>query len=230
MPDPNRCAFATQVTDLVADQPRRGLVFGLVVHCSGRSKVNEAIRLGVPVLDHLVAYYRPAAFSAHYVLGYQGDIVQVTADDRRVPHVGIEPPQREAYLSGRWRTDRRLVAAAVNRWRDQWFPWASPQHLFPGSSPNGAYVGCELPPLAKPTADGLWYTLAQHLSVAALASDLRARHGWPSWATRGLPCQRLLGHEDLDAYERWDKGGGWDPGALRAQPRFSWKLVQAALQ
>jgi len=230
MTDPSRSPLATQVVDLVPDRPRGRPVFGLVVHCSGRSIVEKAQRAGADVLEYVVGYYRAAEYSAHYVIGHDGGIVQVTADDRRVPHVGVTADERTLYRSGRWRTDKRLVASAVQRWDARWFPWVSPNVLFPSTAPNDDYVGVELPPLAKPTADGLWYTLAQHQAVARLASDLRARHGWPSWPSRGAPCQRLLGHEDLDAFGRWDKGGGWDPGALRAQPRFLWSAVQAGLR
>jgi N-acetyl-anhydromuramyl-L-alanine amidase AmpD len=223
----HRSPLAAQVVDLVPDKPRGRPVFGLVVHTSGRGIVAKAARAGVPVTEYCVGYYRAAEYSCHYLIGYEGEIVQITADDRRVLHVGVDKAERALYLSGRWRTDRRLASTAVQLWARAWA--RSPQHLFPSSAPNDDYVGVELPPLLKPSSDGLWYTPAQHRAVARLADDLRRRHGWPAFWDDVLPVPRLLGHEDLDAFGRWDRGGGWDPGALRAVPRFRWATVAAEL-
>jgi hypothetical protein len=232
MTDRNRSSLATQVKDLVPDKPRGRPVFGLVVHTTGRGICEQAMKHGVDVLEHAVAYYRAAPYSAHYVIGYDGEIVQITADDRRVPHVGVSAEERKLYLSGLWVKERRLAVMPLKLWRGRWGYGKSPQHLFPGPSVNGDYVGVELPPLRDPPIigrmQGLWYTAKQHVAVARLADDLRKRHGWPTFPTQ-LPCPRLLGHEDLDAFGRWDKGGGWDPGALRAAPRFDWNLVEGEL-
>lgn len=225
MIDQHRSSIATQVEDLVSDRPRVGPVWGLCVHTSGRSIVQRAIAARARVLEYVVGYYRAAPYSCHYVIGWSGEIVQITPDDRRVPHVGVSTEERQSYLSGRWHEG--LPLGAVRRWGDLWGR-GSPQHLFPGRSANSAYVGVELPPLLTPGADGTWYTLSQHEAVARLAEDLRVRHGWPDWPSE-LPCPRLLGHEDLDAYGRWDRDGGWDPGALRALPRFRWGLVAEAM-
>jgi hypothetical protein len=54
----NRSELATQVEDLVQDRPRAKDPFG---------------------------HYRSAPYSCHYVCGYDGQLVQVTPDDRRVP-------------------------------------------------------------------------------------------------------------------------------------------------
>jgi hypothetical protein len=35
----------------------------------------------------------------------------------------------------------------------------------------------------------------------------------------------LVCHEDLSPLKRWDKGGGWDVGVLRAVPRLGWDEV-----
>lgn len=231
MTDRNRSPYAVQVKDLVPDKPRGRPVFGLVVHTSGRSIVARAGRRGEDVLDHVADYYRAAAYSCHYVIGWDGRIYQITADDRRVPHVGVDAAERRLYLSGRWGKDKRLASSAVARWTALW-KQPSPQHLFPSSAPNSDYVGVELPPLSQAPVigpmQGLWYTAEQHEAVARLADDLRDRHGWPAWPT-ALPCRRLLGHEDVDAFGRWDRGGGWDPGALRSAPRFDWAAVRALL-
>lgn len=238
----HRCSFAIQIPDLVPDGPRGRPPFGLCVHTSGRSIVARAVRRKEDVLEHAVAHYDSEKYSAHYVGGYDGDLVQITADDRVVPHIGVDSKlERPLYLDGRWLTDKRLSATAVKLWQKTWARtswWTidesmSPQHLYPSTQPNWDYVGLELPPLLKPTSEGLWYTDAQHDLVAKLWIDLAKRHSWAGWmdtVTRGrLPHNRLLGHEDLDAFERWDRGGGWDPGALRAAPRFDWDRVAARL-
>lgn len=238
MSDRNRCAWATQVPDLVADAPRTGPVRGLVVHTSGRGVVTKAARAGVPAIEMALAYYQRAAFSAHYVIDYDGALYQLTADDRRVQHVGLTAADREAYLSGAWQ--QRISRATSKLWRDRWPYVLSPAHLYPSRAPNSDFVGVELLPLAK--ADGgLWYTSEQHRTAGRLYADLAARHRWPeclidgwrllvggwyAWTARS-PV-RLLCHEDLSPLTRWDRGGGWDPGALRAAPRLDWGWVLGA--
>jgi len=137
----------------------------------------------------------------------------------------VSPGERVRYLSGDWKVDPLLPASVILRWHRRWRK-DSPQHLYPGSSPNEVYVGVELPPVVPALEDGLWYTEAQHAAVAELAEDLRIRHNWPGFKN---PSPRLVGHEDLDAYGRWDTGGGWDPGYLRPTPRFRWDMVYAHL-
>ncbi|GAB4539884.1 MAG: hypothetical protein Tsb0020_53390 [Haliangiales bacterium] len=91
----------------------------------------------------------------------------------------------------------------------------------------------ELPPLprtrrdAEAAAPGLWFTEAQHTAVAALAVDIATRNGFArdtGWPRTG----RLVGHEDLTPVSRHNRANGWDPGALRDKPRFSWALLYQA--
>lgn len=236
--DQNRSPLAVQVGDLHPDPPRAGKVHGLAVHCTGRGIVERARRRGEDPLEHALAYYQAASCSCHYLIGYDGVIIQITADDRRVPHIGVSSAEHSAYLSGAWAA--KLPATGVKRWRSRWAlrGYKSPQHLFPGPTPNGVYVGAELLPLVPARTDGLWYSDEQHQAVARLALDLAARHGFEvdlrlAAAELPLPCSRLLGHEDLDAFGRWDKnrsGQGWDPGALRDRPRFLWDSVRRAIE
>lgn len=85
--------------------------------------------------------------------------------------------------------------------------------------------GLELLPLDKPDENGRYFTPWQHGLVARLYKDLATRHDWPARPTRG----RLVGHEDINLFSgefgRANGGGGWDPGALRQRPQFSWDLV-----
>lgn len=240
--DRNRSAFAVQVADLHADPPRSRPVFGFCVHTSGRGLYARAARMGVSLLEAALAYYASSARSTGYVIDLDGSTYQISADDRRVPHVGVESEERAEYLAGRWQSVRLsadvaarwrarnsepvLAVSAVARWQARWPLAASPQHLFPGPSANDVYVGCELLPLktANPST-GWWFTASQHLAAGRLAADVARRHGFPQgWQE----SSRLLGHEDLDAFARWDSGGGWDPGALRDKPRLDWHLVRVA--
>lgn len=230
----NRCAFATQIRDLVPDAPRGGPVRGLCVHTSGRGVVDRAAKERVPAIEVALAFYQRAEFSAHYVVDYDGALYQITADDRRVQHVGLEAEDRLAYLDGTWL--RRVSPAAAKLWRARWPFHRSPAHLYPSRAPNTDFVAVELLPLAKAEKGGLWYTAAQHDAVGELAADLARRHRWPSywldgwsgraWASALLPS--LVAHEDLSPLTRFDRQGGWDPGQLRAVPRLDWAAVVAA--
>jgi N-acetyl-anhydromuramyl-L-alanine amidase AmpD len=100
----------------------------------------------------------------------------------------------------------------------------TPADIFRPLTPNAGYVGLELIPLEPADrALGLWFSDAQHAAVAELAADVWARHGIaPSRLA-------LCGHEDLNPIDRWDAGGGWDPGARRERPRFDWGRVYGKL-
>lgn len=223
--DQTLCAWAVQVSDLVPDQPRGVPVYGLVVHCTGRGVVSKAKKLGISPIECALAYYPSAAHSAHYVCDYDGTLYQITADDRRVPHVGLELAARARYLSGKWKLD--VSASGLDAWRARWGD-TTPASLYPSRFPNTDYVGCELLPRPETleSSKAEWYTAEQYRTVARLALDLRRRHKWPpNFALKG----RLVGHEDLSPLTRWDRGGGWDPGARRKAPRFFWSRVIAAL-
>lgn len=234
MADQNTCAFAHQILDRHPDPKRTRPPFGFCVHTSGRGVLAEAKKEGITPVEWALNYYASKAFSCHYFADYEGQLYQFTPDDRKVPSVGVEGWQRELFLSGKWSSDTRLNATTVSRWLERWYQqdkrFRSPTHLFPGPSANGVYINLELLPLPTVNEEGLLYTEAQHRLVAQLAIDLQKRHGWPAWPEH-LPCPRLLGHEDLDAYDRWEKkSGGYDPGSLRARPWFSWQKVAGAMK
>lgn len=236
----NISPIANQEDDLVPDRERRNSVFGLAVHTTGGGILDKAKKDGVKVdnpdlIRYIIKYYAQAGYSCHYIIHYDGKIYQVTHDDRRVSHIGVDAAERVKYLSGEWIT--KVPKTPLLLWQKTWLGKWSPQVLFPNHFPNDDYVGAEMPILATPRANGLRYTDDQHHSVARLAIDLWRRHGWPretlvqaSKDSRALPCGRLLGHEDLDAFGRWQATGGWDPGALRPRPWFSWPLVRFFLQ
>lgn len=202
---------------------RRITPYGVCVHTTGRTIVERALKAGKNPIDEVIAYYQ-ADWKSHYVIGWGGDIFQFFPDTYRGAHIGVSPAERKRYLSGAWLVDFK-DAVGLELWRKRWPLYTSPQHLFPGASPNGAYLGVELVPLLD-EHDGLWYSADQHQAVVDLCHERAFYHGWPAgWFTTGSLC----GHEDLDAYARWDKGGGWDPGGLRLRARFDWSFVRSAL-
>lgn len=210
---------------------RRIKPWGLVVHTSGRGIVRRARKAQADPFEFAVDYYR-AQGGVHYCIGYDGQIVQMLLDNERGAHVGISRKERRHYLRGTWvgELSKRLLRMhpGVVLWRSKWPGIDSPQHLYPTRSPNGCYVGVELVPLTTKyvNATGLWFTEAQHRAVGWLGRDLAQRHKWPAnWYRTG----RLVGHEDIDAFARWDGRGGWDPGALRFPVRFNWGLTGLTL-
>jgi len=189
------------------------------VHTTGSGVVDKALKLKVDPLDYAVAYYlKPDSYFPHYVCGWDGHLVQVADERERAQHVGFA--ERGKYLTGDW--EKLLPASLVARWRERWPGFKSPAHLFPGSSVNNVFVGVEL--LPTPTRDRVYgrFTLAQHQMVSMLAKDLGERAKLPA---RWWQTSRLLGHEDLTPLSRSNKGGGWDPGALRVDPDFHWGAV-----
>lgn len=190
--------------------------------------------------------------SSHYLLGYDGTIYALTDESIRAPHVGVSEDERAAYLDGRWARGGKatgqsdegalgpIANEAVRRWRTAWPQHRSPQYLFPSRFVNEDSVASEMPPCGPhlpgspaPMRPGLRHTTEQHVAAGLLAFDLALRLGWAEsaapmqwWSEHGSerPTQ-LLGHEDVDLYGRSNKGGGWDPGALRAEPWWDWAYV-----
>ena len=198
---------------------RRMKPWGLLVHTSGRGIVARANKERVPAIVLALLWYQRKS-GVHYVVGWDGTVHQMLEDDRRGAHVGVSLIDRSRYLSGRWLRNKVIKGRAVDLWRRRWKGYKSPQHLYPTQSPNSCYIGIEMVPLEEEDPEtGLWFTDAQHAAVAALAEDLAERHDWPeNWKE----TPRLLGHEDVSPLTRWDNQGGWDPGALRPRPRWSW--------
>lgn len=254
--NPNVSTIATQHQDRRPDPKRAGSgkPWGACCHTSSRSVPDKAHKLGRRPLDVALDYYDDARYSTHYVVPYEGDAHQITPDDHRVMHIGSTPAAlRELYLKGDWARDgrnddgKRFSAETVAQWRKRWPGARSPQHLFPSRDQNTDYVGIEMIPLAtrdlaRAMRPGLWFTLAQHQGAARLLADLGKRHGWtgaharPVDAGDGIHAEgrwwrtsRLVGHEDVGLHNRTDAGGGWDPGAMRAAPRFDWASVLAQL-
>ena len=229
-------SLATPIAQLRDVPDRTSPVFGFAGHTCGEGIVDQALKLGVDPFTHVVGFYSDAdkaQFFAHYVIGYKkGQIAQIADEGKKAMHVGFPAADRAAFLDGSWAG--RVSPDTLSTWKAKWQmggrSFKSPAHLFPGPSTNNVYVGAEMLPLpddpskvgATPAYPGAKYTADQHLMLGQLAVDIAARQGFgPLWWTG----PRLLGHEDLNPLERSTKSGGWDPGALRAAPWFSWDMV-----
>lgn len=219
--------LATQSPHPKKGKPRTDDVLGLCIHTCGSSIVEQAVKHGAYPLEWVVAYYlKPDSYWPHYVVGWDGHIVQLTDEREIALHVGITAEQRSLYASGAWREKINST-----QWDKVWGSTTNPMLFYSNSSPNRSYIGLEMLPMSP--AGHLWdthapgpgfrFTEAQHQAVAELAADIWARHGLsPSRS-------RVVGHEDLNPLDRWDKGGGWDPGRLRASPYFDWNFVYRRL-
>lgn len=221
-----RSELATMVPKPRLGADRASDPYGLMVHTTGAGIVNQAIAKKRDPLEHAVEYYlKPDSFHPAYVGGWDGRCVQVASELMRAPHAAVSR-ELAAFLSGAW--ERQVSDATLLAWRRAWPAFRSPATLYPGRSANDAYVGLELLPItgkaAEPAYPGSSFTLAQHQLVVLMGRDLAGRWQWPALWAAG---PRLLGHEDANPITRNDKGGGWDPGALRARPRFDWRWVRA---
>jgi N-acetyl-anhydromuramyl-L-alanine amidase AmpD len=192
--------------------------FGLMVHTTGRTLVTRAQENRQTPMERAVRVYSRGPFP-HYVIDWSGKLVQIAGEEIRAAHAGISRKEARQYKEGHWVNN--VSKTALERWRSRWRDFETPLDLFPGRSPNSAYIGVELiPQLTADEDTGSWFTEEQYQMVAYLADDLSVRYGI------SLEDNRLVGHEDVEPLSRWNRAGGWDPGAMRAQPRFLWSQVR----
>ncbi len=195
--------------------------FGLLVHTTGRGILKRARQLGISPLEAAMEFYttRGNPF-AHYILDQDGTLIQIADEREQAWHAGIPAAQRRLYLSGRW--EKMVSKRALERWLERWnlgYYKQSPSHLYPTKSPNQCYVGIELIPDKRAT-----FSDKQYASLSLLINDFWDRHNLPPLGCR-LPEPRCLGHEDAEPLERFTRQGGYDPGSLRAKPKFDWSKL-----
>ena len=235
-PKITRSPLSTLLNGRLKDVANRTIdVFGVAVHTTGESIVTDAMKHGANPLEYAAEYYfKPDSYFAHYVVGHNGVIVCIADELEKAPHVGFAAEERQAFLSGAWQS--QLPAELVARWKLTWIGYKSPAHLFPGPSPNNAYIGIEMLPVVKgcgysppPWLKTGRYSAAQCFAVAALTKDIAARWGFPpAWTRTG----RLAGHEDLNPLQRHTNKppAGWDPGSLRADSWFDRDWLRARIE
>ncbi len=187
--------------------------YGVCAHTTGGGIVQKALDLGADPFLHILKYYsKPGNNFPHAVVARDGRLGIVA--DERVQAWGAKVEHREEYQRG-WADGASPVA---HLWRAAWPGVANPLSLVP-SYPNNDLLHVEL-------EAGERYTDAQYAALAAWVADVWRRYELPDLAT-ARAAGRLLGHEDVDPIARSDRGGGWDPGAVRAEPRFDWGRLAA---
>lgn len=210
----------------------------VIVHITGRSTWNNARKRKQNPLTRLARYFcgyksadsralnRKGRACATYAIGPWGEVIRLMEDEYR-PWSACYP---RAHAS-----KRKARKLEVPRWwAEEWQDIDPNLGLLEKQYPDTMSIDHPVDLIGtsrRPNFESLaiecvqWgnqylLTRAQYRSLSDLLLKLCER-----W---GIPHNRLgvVGHEDLTPWTRGDAGGGWDPGALRATPRFDW---QAAL-
>jgi N-acetyl-anhydromuramyl-L-alanine amidase AmpD len=164
---------------------------------------------GTTAIDCALRYYAASGTFAHYVIGYDGTIWATAPEERVAYHAGWS---REQAAWAGWR--------APAWWASVWGAARTPRELLPprAAGPNSRSIGIELLGALRDSG----FTDAQYRALGDLSADLERRY---RLGLAAPPNVRLLGHEDLNPITRSNAGGGWDPGAHRRNPVFSWDRV-----
>jgi N-acetylmuramoyl-L-alanine amidase len=211
--------LAVSPRPLVGHWPRTLPVYGVLVHTTSRSPAVQGRATRQPPIKVALDTYFNArdGIGPHYVIGYDGTIYAVCDENHIAWHAGWGKAGKQRWVS--W--------AAPAWWSTVWSKWhaATPAGLLPPgtSDPNQVYIGVEL--LADETGYG--FTSAQYDALARLVLDVARRH---RFTISAAPSPRLLGHEDTDPINRGQAAGGWDPGAHRRDPKFSWAGLWSRMQ
>ena len=203
---------------------RKVPIFGMCVHTTGSGPAEFARKHpGTTALARATDFYLARGNFAgskegfpHYVIGYDGQIWLICPETHVAWHAG--------WKGGRARWSNWV---APTWWSSVWNPKGarSPVDLMGpnASGPNSAHIGVEL----LGSESGRQFTPQQYDALARLVVDVFRRNG----LTLSVPPNRqLLGHEDVDPISRQNKYGGWDPGAHRTNPAFSWAMLWSRIQ
>jgi hypothetical protein len=201
--------------------------FGVMLHTTGRGVLDAAKARGITPMEWAIRVYTArGAFFPHYVV--QDKVAWQIADEReRAAHCGLPAMQRAHYMNGSWR--RAVSPEGLALWNHRWPGVRCPPMLYPSRYPNEDYIGIEIIPQPDAT-----FSADSIATAATLTADILRRHG-VKWAVNVDPkddkkvigTRQIVGHEDIEPLERWDAIGGWDPGALRAKPRWDWSRFMA---
>lgn len=216
-----------------ASSDRTAEIFGVVVHQTGEDIVEQALKHGANPLEYVAEFYLdPENYFPHYVIGHDGQIIQIAPESEKALHVGFDPEDRKAFLFGTW--EQKLTPQVVAAWKQKWPNFASPANLFPGPSVNNVFIGIEMLPIVDSCGfeAASWlkngkFTTAQHNAIVALLQDIGHRNLLPvGWHL----ANRLVGHEDVNPLRRTTKNLFWDPGALNPDPWFDFQWVRIKIQ
>jgi hypothetical protein len=210
-------SLAVRTRPLKPGRARTLPVFGVCVHTTGSGPAAKSRQRGRPAIEVALDVYYGQPEDPHYVIDYNGTIHAVVPENRVAWHAGWGGAGK-----GRWAS-----WTAPAWWSGVWRRWkaATPADLLPPGArdPNQVYIGVEL--LGNEQATG--FTPAQYDALARLVVDVTRRHGITIPAA---PSPRLLGHEDVEPIRRSNRFGGWDPGAHRTKPVFSWAGLWSRMQ
>lgn len=216
------CTRGLRPRDRSVNEPR-----WMVVHCTGGSPAQHSKRSEFrrPALEFALDVYlagRDDAVWPHYVIDFNGAVHAVCDELMRGRHAGWAKIGGGAFWTdGGW--------TPADWWTAAWTPARTPNDLLASgaASPNTHSIGVEL------LIHEQRYTHDQYRGLARLIADLAARY--PAMRpTRAPQGGVLVGHEDVDPRGgpdgRANAGGGWDPGAHRRDPFFSWERVWRELE
>lgn len=218
---------------------RGGGPVGVMIHTTGVGIVDRAVKYGAEPFSYALGRYQDVLrYWAHGLIGWDGDLGIISDAEDRVPHCGMDKTEYQLLKSGEWKlpvncpdgTTAAQWASLVRRWERRWGKWDGPLVLSDGRRPNDAYVGIEMLAGARKCVPNErlagWFTFEQYEKLAKVIFHLSKKHDWniypwlqQTWHPEGGACP-VVGHEDMNPLTRVKGPGGWDPGMLRATPRF----------
>lgn len=189
---------------------------GLLIHSTGPGMAKYAAKYKLSQIETVVRVYGNLSNNcAHVVVLPDGTRVRTVESYLVAPHCGVTASERSRLLDGSWRAWTSDAAEAL--WDARWPGVKSPQHLFPSASGNDSYEGLETWKLpARDATTGTYYTAAQYKSTAEWVVEREREWGFVAEGSR------LVTHEDVQPFTRWDAEGGRDPGVLRLAPFYDW--------
>lgn len=211
--------------------------YAVTLHTTGSGLPKQAISAGIDPFQAGIDYYRQS-HGPTYLIGWKpGQIALIAADEDVVTwHAGTSDDAKlRALKDGSWRS--WVSPATVAAWAYRYgsknplsADGTTKSSLIPTASANTSTIGVEMIPVtpggntfwAAPMKPGVRFTKWQHDAARDLARDLARRYRWPA----GWEQTRILGHEALNPIDRYDAGGGWDPGWVRSSPYIDMDYIR----
>lgn len=195
-------------------KPREKKPIAVVWHTTGAGVVKrfrkDPARFGTPFGAALYVFQRLVKAGPHFLIGQEGQIVQMAPLDVSAWHVG---------KAKSWGYARSVSKAKrYGWWRERWNPYGikTPRalaagRLWAGGQCNPNTVGVEIaPPVDDPTgpwSEDCW------TAIRVLARALRVSQGIP------IDPFHQIGHSDAHPHARTSPGGvGWDPSPRAWDP------------